>query len=146
LKRKLLVARRAACKDRLPSAASVRNHVINQRDQLAGRPFGSLTGDGFSRSTFINNNSALTLRRLETEAQRLGPIFTFKAPPEARYPRRVRVVRAAGEKTPLIGRSSGGKTLFTKIAARSMFGFRGRSPPCRWRIKDQRGRLNAGPR
>jgi hypothetical protein len=36
--------------------------------------------------------------------------------------------------------------LFTKIAARSMFGFRGRSPPCRWRIKDQRGRLNAGPR
>jgi hypothetical protein len=41
------------------------------------RQFGSLTGDGFSRSNFINDNSALSLRRLETEAQRLGPIFTF---------------------------------------------------------------------
>ena len=53
---------------------------------------------------FINDNSALSLRRLETEAQRLGPIFTFRR----RQRRAILGVSAsggtAGEKTPLIAR------------------------------------------
>ena len=86
----------------LPTSHRVRADISDAVEGDQSFQFGSLTGDGFSRSTFINDNSVLSLRRLETEAQRLGPIFTFSAPPEARYPRRVRVGRAAGEKTPLI--------------------------------------------